>query len=152
MNAKGDLLLFLNNDIKAFEKGWFEELVSKLLRPGIGCVGAKLSYPNDTIKRWRSLGIGAVAGHYHKHSSNSDLGYKGHLIVSRNTTAVTAACLMIRKGTFRCIGGFDEGNLKVSFNDVDLCLRIIRSGLKITFAPKLTYCIWNLHPEDQLIF
>ena len=118
MNAKGDLLLFLNNDIKAFEKGWFEELVSKVLRPDIGCVGAKLSYPNDTIQHGGVvMGIGAVAGHYHKHSSSSDLGYKGHLIVSRNTTAVTAACLMIRKETFRCIGGFDEGNLKVSFND-----------------------------------
>ena len=134
--ASGDILLLLNNDIEATQDGWFEEMLSHVLRPNIGCVGAKLLYPSRTLQHGGVIvGLGGCAGHSHKHAGRDSLGYSGHLSVVRNSSAVTAACLMIRKGIYLESGGFDEASLKVAFNDVDFCLRVQKIGYRNLWTP-----------------
>jgi GT2 family glycosyltransferase len=134
--AKGDLILFLNNDVEAINKDWLREMVSHALRPEIGCVGAKLLYPNNTIQHAGVvLGIGGVAGHAFRAFPCNHSGYMSRLNLAQNYSAVTAACMMVRKSTFLESGGFDEENLKVAFNDVDLCLKINELGYRNLWTP-----------------
>jgi len=134
--AKGELLLLLNNDVEAIEKGWFEEMVSHALRPKIGCVGAKLLYPDDTIQHAGVIvGLGGGAGHAFKHTEKTSKGYSGMLSLVRNYSAVTAACLMVRKAVYEEVGGLDEELFKVAFNDVDFCLRICEAGYRNLWTP-----------------
>lgn len=135
--ASGNLLCFLNNDIEVITPGWLEELVMHAQRKDIGAVGAKLYYPNGLIQHFGIVtGImGGVAGHAFKYFSGNADGYFGRLRVVNNVSAVTGACLMTRKDVFESVGGFDDVNLAVAYNDVDLCLKILAKNLRIVVTP-----------------
>ncbi len=137
--AGGEILLLLNNDIDVIGPGWLREMVSNALRPEIGAVGAKLLYADDTIQHAGViLGMGwpeGVAGHYYCYERRDAPGAFDLLRVARSTSAVTAACLAVRKSVFLEAGGFDEAHLTVAFNDVDLCLRIQALGYRNLWTP-----------------
>lgn len=126
--AKGKYLLFLNNDTEVITPEWMTKMVSLAQFERIGCVGAKLYYPNNTIQHAGViLGMGGAAGHGHHTYPRGDFGYFGKLEINVDYLAVTAACLMIRANDFNEIGGFNE-ELTVAFNDVDLCLKEYEQG------------------------
>lgn len=137
--AAGEILLFLNNDIDVIEPGWLREMVSHAVRPDIGAVGAKLIYANETIQHAGViLGIGwpgGVAGHYFCYIDRKAIGPFGLLSVVRSASAVTGACMAMRKSVFFEAGQFETENLTVAFNDVDLCLRIRESGYRNLWTP-----------------
>lgn len=137
--ASGEQLLFLNNDIEVIEPQWIEELLMYSQRSDVGAVGAKLYFPNNTIQHAGIIiGIGrdGVAGHSHYNVPKENLGYMGKLYYARNVSAVTAACMMVKKSLFDQINGFDV-DFKVAFNDVDFCLRLMEKGFHNIFNP---YC------------
>jgi GT2 family glycosyltransferase len=134
--ARGDLLAFLNNDVEAPEPGWLAELAAQALRPGIGAVGARLLYPDGSIQHAGVvLGIGGVAGHAHKYLSADAPGYELRLRLVHNVSAVTGAALVIRRDLFNEVGGFDAELFAVNYNDVDLCLRLMRAGYRNLYCP-----------------
>jgi GT2 family glycosyltransferase len=135
-HAKGSILGILDSDVEVISPEWLEEMVSHASRPEIGCVGAKLYYPDNTIQHAGIiLGIGGVAGHAHKYLKRSDTGYFDRLAVLQQLSAVTAACMVVRTSVYRESGGMDEVNLPIAFNDVDLCLRIGRLGYHNLWTP-----------------
>lgn len=131
-SASGDVLLFLNDDVKTDESGWIKELVSLTMRPDTGCVGALLLYPDGSVQHAGvTLGPGGVAGHAFRYFSvTADVRIK----VRREVSAVTGACLAIRSEVFDEVGGFDE-KLVVALNDIDLCLRVRERGYRNLFTP-----------------
>ena len=113
-----------------------DEMVSIALRPGAGCVGAKLFYPNDTIQHAGIvLGLGGVAGHCHKYFNRTIAGYFGRLKLAQNISAVTGACLIVRKSIYQEVGGLDAEHLSVAFNDVDFCMRVTEAGYANAWTP-----------------
>jgi GT2 family glycosyltransferase len=134
--ARGDLICFLNNDMEVITPEWLEEMVFHACRPEIGAVGAKLLFPDDTLQHTGIvLGLGGPAGHIlYKFNSNTG-GYYNRARLVCDYSAVTAACMVIRRSTFEEVGGFDEKNLAVSYNDVDLCLRIQAAGYRNLYTP-----------------
>jgi len=143
--ARGQVVALLNNDLEAIEPGWLEEMVSHALRPEIGAVGARLLYPDRTVQHGGILlGVGGVAGHAHKLSPERDPGYFRRAQVAQEMSAVTAACLAIRRETYLAVGGFDE-TLAVAFNDVDFCLRVGETGLRNLWTPFATL----IHHESR---
>ncbi len=134
--ARGELLLLLNNDVTPIRHDWLAEMASQALRPEIGCVGAKLLFPDDRVQHGGViLGIGGVAGHAHKLFHRTEPGYFSRLQLVQNLSAVTAACLLLRRELFQRLGGFDADRLPVSFNDVDLCLRVRDAGYRNLWTP-----------------
>jgi glycosyltransferase involved in cell wall biosynthesis len=134
--ADGDLIGLINNDIEVIEADWLSEMVSHALRPEVGAVGARLWFPNDTLQHGGViLGIYGVAGHAHKHLPKPQTGYVGRASLIQSLSAVTAACLVVRKSIYQAVGGLDEVNLPVIFNDVDLCLRIRQAGYRNIWTP-----------------
>jgi len=134
--AKGELIALLNNDLEVINADWLDEMVSYAQHPEVGAVGAKLYYPNDTIQHAGVIvGLGGVAGHSHKHFPRDNPGFCGRLLLTQNLSAVTAACLVLRKEVFDAVGGLDEKNLSVAFNDVDFCLRIQEQGFHNIWTP-----------------
>ncbi|MEH1913875.1 glycosyltransferase [Nostoc sp.] len=134
-HAKGDYLLFLNNDIEVITHDWIDAMVEQAQRPSIGTVGALLLYPDNTIQHAGVvMGIGGVAGHSHKHYLADSPGYFDQILTVNNYSAVTAACLMCRREMFESVGGFEE-ELTVAFNDVDLCLKIVEKGYRNIYLP-----------------
>lgn len=134
--TSGEVVVLLNNDVEVIEEGWLEELVSQALRPDVGCVGAKLHYSDGRIQHGGVvLGIGGVAGHAHKYFPMDHSGYFGRLKIPHNVSAVTAACLAVRRSTYEEVGGLDEVNLRVAFNDVDFCLKVRARGYRNLFTP-----------------
>jgi GT2 family glycosyltransferase len=139
--AKGEVLLLLNNDISVCEfDDWLDELVAQAMRPNVGAVGAKLFYPDGSLQHAGVvLGVGdvpqRVAGHLYAGAGANHVGYQGHLALARNVSAVTAACLAIRKDLYLSVGGMDAEHLAVAFNDVDLCLKVRAAGYDIVWTP-----------------
>jgi glycosyltransferase involved in cell wall biosynthesis len=134
--AQGDIVGFLNNDVEAIAPGWLSEMVSHAVRPGIGAVGAMLYYPLNTVQHAGViLGLGGVAGHPFKEFPRGDQGQKNRLRLVQNYSAVTGACLIIRKERFLEVGGFNERDLQIAFNDVDLCCKLIRAGYRNLWTP-----------------
>jgi GT2 family glycosyltransferase len=134
--ANGNILAFINNDIEITHPEWLHEMVSHSIRKEIGCVGAKLLYPNRTIQHAGVIiGIGGVAGHSFKNFPSTYSGYKHRLQLVQNYSAVTAACLVVEKNIFEQVGGFDQENLKVAFNDVDFCLKVLKEGYRNVWTP-----------------
>ena len=134
--AAGSLVLLMNNDISVIRSDWLREMVSHAARPGIGAVGAKLLYPDGRVQHGGvTLGVGGVAGHQYLRWPRDDLGYFGHLVLARNVMAVTGACLMVRRDAFLEVGGLDETNLPVAFNDIDFCLKLIERGYRNVWTP-----------------
>ncbi|EGO7951849.1 glycosyltransferase family 2 protein [Enterococcus faecalis] len=126
--AHGEYLLFLNNDTEVITENWLTLMLSFAQQERIGCVGAKLLYPNNTVQHAGViLGLGGVAGHGHYGYPHGDLGYFGRLAINVNYSAVTAACLLMKKADFDAVGGFEEA-FTVAFNDVDLCLKVQALG------------------------
>jgi len=134
--ANGEVITLLNNDIEVISTNWLSVMVSHALRPSVGAVGAKLWYGNKTIQHGGViLGINGVASHAHKHASHFSNGYAARLLVTQSLSAVTAACLVIRKSVFNEVGGLDEKNLAVAFNDIDFCLRVRELGYRNVWVP-----------------
>jgi len=129
-------LLLLNNDIEAINEDWLDVMVQQFSQPDVGAVGAKLLYPDGTIQHGGVItGLGGVAGHSHKHLSGDLPGYFHRCLLSHDLTAVTAACLLVRKEIFHQVDGLDAENLPVAFNDVDLCLKIREAGWRVVWTP-----------------
>ncbi|WP_338756603.1 glycosyltransferase family 2 protein [Burkholderia contaminans] len=135
-HASGDVLCFLNDDVEAIEPDWLKEMVSHALRPDIGAVGAKLLYADGFVQHAGVvMGIGGFASHAHRLYPSTHPGYAGRAALVQNFSAVTGACLVMRREVFREVGGFDEENLPVAFNDVDLCLRVREAGYRVVWTP-----------------
>jgi len=133
--AKGDILLFLNNDTEVINENWLEEMIQYVQREDVGAVGAKLYYPDDTIQHAGViLGIGGIAGHSHRYFSKYSFGYFRKLGIVQNLSAVTGACLMMRKGVFNEVEGFDE-RYPLALSDVDICLKARERGYLVVFTP-----------------
>lgn len=128
-HARGELVCLLNNDIEVISPGWLSEMVSHAVRPEIGAVGAMLYYPDDTIQHAGVfLGLGGVAAHAFLHLPRGSDGQKNRARLIQNYSAVTAACLLVRRSVFEEVGGFNERDLTIAFNDVDFCLKIRKAG------------------------
>ncbi|WP_233234470.1 glycosyltransferase family 2 protein [Bordetella sp. LUAb4] len=133
--ARGELIALINNDIEVIAPGWLGEMVSIALQPGVGAVGARLLYPNGQLQHGGViLGLGGVAGHSHKHISREDVGYFFRAVLTQELSAVTAACLVVRKSLYLAVGGLEERALAVAFNDVDFCMRIREAGYRNVYA------------------
>ena len=134
--SSGKVIALINNDIKVISPGWLKEMVSHALRPGIGAVGAKLLYPDDTVQHAGViLGVKGVAGHAHKLIPRNSPGYLNRAMIIQNLSAVTGACMVLRRAVFEELGGLDEVNLTVAFNDVDFCMRILENNYRIVWTP-----------------
>lgn len=133
--AKGEYLLFLNNDVEILTPDWMEEMLQNCQQENVAAVGAKLYYPDDTIQHAGVvLGLGGIAGHIMCRASREDPGYFGRMISVQEISAVTAACMMVKKSDFDAVGGLDE-TFQVAFNDIDLCMKFRAAGKKIIFTP-----------------
>jgi GT2 family glycosyltransferase len=134
--AKGEIIGLVNNDVEVISPEWLTEMVSHALRDDIGCVGAMLYFENDTIQHAGVItGIGGVAGHSHKHFKRGEHGYFSRLNLVQNISAVTAACLLVRKTVFEQVNGLNEKDLTVAFNDVDFCLKVQAAGYRNLWTP-----------------
>lgn len=134
--AQGELICLLNNDIEVINKGWLSEMVSHAIRPDVGAVGARLWYPSHTLQHGGILlGVGGIAEHAHKGLRYGEGGYFGRAQIIQNFSAVTAACMVLRKTDFLTVGGLDAQHLSVAFNDIDLCLKLAEQGLRIVWTP-----------------
>ena len=134
--AKGSIIGLINNDVEPTEGTWLTEMVEQVSRPEVGCVGAKLYYPNDTVQHGGViLGLGGLAGHAHRFFARDDDGYMGRLKVTQNLSAVTAACLLVRKSVFDEVNGLNEQDLAVAYNDVDLCIKVREAGYRNVWTP-----------------
>ena len=133
--AAGEVLVLLNNDIEVLEPNWLRALVAMAMRPDVGAVGAKLLYPDRTLQHGGILlGPAGAATHVGRHLPADAPGYGGQLAVTRDLSAVTGACLAIRNEVFLRVGGMDE-RLAVTWNDIDLCLRVRERGLRVVWTP-----------------
>ncbi len=131
----GEYILLLNNDIEVITDNWLEEMLMFAQRKDVGAVGAKLYYPDDTIQH-AGVGIGllTLAGHYFRNVSHDNVGYMGRMIYAQDMSAVTGACMMIRRDVWDEVNGLDE-TLAVAFNDIDLCMKIRKAGYLIVWTP-----------------
>ncbi len=133
--AKGDYLLLLNNDTEVISSDWIEQMLMFAQRPDVGAVGAMLYYPDNTVQHAGViLGIGGIAGHAHKYLSRGDFGYMARMTYAQNLSAVTGACMMLRRDVWKVVKGMDP-SFAVAFNDIDLCIRIRKAGYLIVWTP-----------------
>jgi glycosyltransferase involved in cell wall biosynthesis len=134
--ARGQIVGLLNNDLEVISPEWLSEMASHALRPEVGVVGARLWYFDKTLQHAGVvLGVGDVAGHAHKHLPRYRYGYFGRASLIQSFSAVTAACLVIRKSVYEEVGGFNEADLQVAFNDIDFCLRVREAGYRNIWTP-----------------
>lgn len=135
-NTQSDIVGLVNNDIEPISPGWLKEMVSHAIRPNIGCVGAKLYYPNDTVQHGGViLGLGGVAGHAHRFFPRGAGGFQNRLLLTQYLSAVTAACLLVKRELYERAQGLEEHYLPVAYNDVDLCLKIRELGYRNLWTP-----------------
>ena len=134
-HAAGEVFLLLNNDMEILSENWLEEMLMYAQQPDVGAVGAMLYFPDDTVQHAGvGIGIGGIAGHLHKYFSRGSHGYMGRLHYAQNVSAVTGACLMLRREVYERLNGLNE-QFAVAFNDVDFCMRIREAGYRIVFTP-----------------
>jgi hypothetical protein len=134
--AAGEIVGLLNNDLEVITPGWLDEMAGHAARPAIGCVGAMLYYPNDTIQHAGCIvGLGGVAGHAFRDFPRGTEGKFNRARLAQNYTAVTAACLLVRKRLYEQVGGLDEKELSVAFNDIDFCLKVHAAGHRNLWTP-----------------
>ncbi|MEA3444455.1 MAG: glycosyltransferase family 2 protein, partial [Bacteroidota bacterium] len=159
-SATGEYICFLNNDIEVISPNWLSEMISIAIQPGVGAVGAKLWYPNDTLQHGGIiLGIGGIGSHAHKLLAKGQDGYFNRAALIQEFSAVTGACMLISKTVFNKVGGFNETDLSVAYNDVDLCLRIGDLGYRIVWTPFAELYHYesatrgeDIHPEKRKRF
>ena len=133
--ASGDYLLLLNNDTEVITPDWIEQMLMYAQRPDVGAVGAMLYYPDDTVQHAGViLGMGGVAAHAFREFTRENRGYMGRLCYAQDLSAVTGACMLLRREVWEQVGGLDE-RFAVNFNDVDLCLRIREAGYLVVWTP-----------------
>ena len=136
-HAKGDYLLLLNNDVEVITENWLEEMVANCQRKDVGVVGVKLYYPDDTIQHAGIvIGIGGVAGAVFVGMPRAYTGYLHKASIQQDLSAVTAACMMVKRSVYEELGGLEE-KLKVAFNDVDFCLRVRDKGYLVVYNPNV---------------
>lgn len=136
--ARGELLVFLNNDVEVGDPGWLKALAAQALRRDVGAAGAMLRFPDGRVQHagvGLGIGLGGVAGALGVGATPGDPGPSNRLQTARCVSAVTAACLAVRREVFLAAGGFDAENLPVAFNDIDLCLKIGALGLRVVWTP-----------------
>jgi len=134
--ARGEALCLLNNDTEVISPDWLDEMAGHLAQPGVGAVGARLLYPDGTVQHAGvTVGPGGGADHLHAHSQRGDPGYCNRAMVAQELSAVTAACLLTWKHLHQRLGGFNENDLPVAFNDVDFCLRLQEAGYRVIYTP-----------------
>ena len=136
--AKGEVLALVNDDIEVGDVAstdWLTEMVGHALRPGVGAVGARLWYPNQTLQHAGMVLVGGVARHVHKHLPKGEAGYNGRAVLTQNFSAVTGACLVVQKALFEQVGGLNDQELAVGFNDVDFCLKLVEAGYRNVWTP-----------------
>ncbi len=133
--ARGEVIALVNNDIEVISPDWLSEMVSFALQPGVGAVGARLWYPDRTLQHGGVVLGPGVALHAHKGLPAGLNGYAGRAALIQSFSSVTAACLVIRKAIYQQVGGLDEVNLQVAFNDVDFCLRVREAGYRNVWTP-----------------
>lgn len=134
--VEGELICLLNNDIEPVSPDWLKEMVTHALRPEIGVVGAMLYYPDDTIQHAGVLlGVNGTAGHLYQHLPRRSAGQKNRALLVQNLSAVTAACMLVRREVWEEVGGMDEINFEVEFNDIDFCLNVQKRGYRNLWTP-----------------
>lgn len=144
--ASGDVLVMLNNDVEVVSPDWLTELVTQAMRPEIGAAGAKLLYPDGTVQHAGiAVGPAALSCHVLRGSDGRSEGPHGELAVTRTVSAVTGACLAMRRAVFEEVGGLEAGVLGTTHNDIDLCLRVRQAGYRVVLAPASVL----LHREAQ---
>lgn len=132
----GELVCLLHDDTEVLHGDWLEEMVSQVLQPGVGVVGAKLLYPNGTVQHaGLLLGVYGVAGHAHRFGDRLSAGYFGRSSLAQGFSAVTNACLLVRRTVWDQLQGLEEGHLGRAFNDVDFCLRVREAGWRVVWTP-----------------
>ena len=133
--AKGDYVICLNNDITVITPSWIEEMLGYCQRPGTGIVGVRLYFPDDTIQHAGIIvGMGGCAGSLFVGMNRKRTGYMHKAALVQDLSAVTAACMMVKREAFEAAGGFEE-SLAVAFNDVDFCLKVRRAGYLVVYNP-----------------
>jgi len=145
-DTEGEFLLFMNNDVFVQQRSWLSQMVGEALADDrVGIVGVKLVYPNGLVQHAGVvLGVGGIADHAHRGLDLNDPGYMARAICAQEFSAVTAACLLCRRDAFEKVGRFDEIDLSVAYNDVDLCLKIGAAGYRIVWTP----CVVAEHQES----
>lgn len=144
--ASGEFVCLLNNDVEIIDGEWLGELMRHACREGVGAVGSRLLYPDMSIQHAGVVvGLGNAAGHAHRGLQPGQAGYFANALVARGATAVTAACLVVSRELFDKVGGLDEDHLRIAYNDVDLCLKVRRTGARNIYAPA-SVCI---HHESK---
>ncbi len=134
--AQGEVLVLLSSDLEVVSPEWLSDLVSLALQQGVGAVGARLLYPDKTLQHGGViLGVGGIAGHSHRKLSRHECGYFSRASLIQSFSAVTAACLVIRKAIYQEVGGLNETDLASSFCDVDFCLRVREAGYRNVWTP-----------------
>jgi len=135
-HARGEYLLLLNNDTAVLQEEWLDEMLNHALRPEVGVVGAKLLYPDGSVQHAGViLGLNGPADHPYNGEALTAPGHMHRLQVDQGLSAVTGACLMIRKSLYEAVGGLDEEAFKVSYNDIDLCLKVRQTGHLVVWTP-----------------
>lgn len=134
--AQGEIICLLNNDTEVITHTWLDEMVAQLLRPGVGIVGAKLFYGDGRVQHGGdAVGPGGCADHFHSQLAATDPGYQRRAVSAQELSAVTAACLLTHRHIFMQLGGLNEQQLSVAFNDVDYCLRVREAGWHVVWTP-----------------
>jgi GT2 family glycosyltransferase len=157
IQAKGSHVLFLSRDIEVVSQQWLTSMLEHSQRREVGAVGAKLIYPDHTIQHAGVIiGLAGAAGYSHEKFPEKSNGYFGSLNVIRNCSAITAACMMMRKQVFNQVGGFDEEHLPFGFSDVDLCLELRKKGYLVVYTPcavlvhyEMNNRLNNLSPDEM---
>lgn len=134
--SQGEIIGLINNDIEVIDPDWLSEMVGQVIQPGVGAVGAKLLYPNNLIQHAGVvIGYGGVAGHAFVNYRSEDPGYFNRLNIVSEYSAVTAACLIVKRSDFDAVKGLNENDLKVAFNDIDFCLKLKKLGRRNVWTP-----------------
>jgi GT2 family glycosyltransferase len=132
-----EILCFLNNDVEMLGPDWLQPLVAQAIRREIGAVGPQLLYADGTIQHAGVFtGIGGGAAHAHRFQKPGEVGYFQRANLPQLVSAVTAACLVVEREKFAAVGGFDEAEFPVAFNDVDLCLKLNARGWQSFYEPR----------------
>ena len=133
--SRGEVVCLLNNDIEVITPDWIEEMLSFAIKPDVGAVGARLWYPDGTLQHGGVIiGGSGIANHYHLRLPRGNIGYFGRAVLQQELSAVTGACIMVRRKVFDEVGGLDE-QIAVAFNDIDFCLRLRAAGYRIIWTP-----------------
>ena len=145
LSSNEDVLVFLNDDMEVRSEGWLDRLASHALEPGVGAVGARLTYPDGRLQHVGVLaGMGGSAGHFGAPAPGDDAGWAGRNSVLHEVSAVTGACLAVARERFEAVGGFDAAHLPIELSDIDLCFKLNARGWQTLVDP----AVHLLHEES----